>query len=198
MIAAKFGGSSLADAAQFKQVRSIVRADSRRAYIIPSAPGKRFDGDDKVTDLLYQCQALQAAGQPFDAPFAAICARYTEIAAALHLTVDLAGALGEVQRAIAAGVGADYCASRGEYLCGLLLADFLKLPFVDPQGCIFFDENGLLLAQRTNDALAEALQGLQGAIIPGFYGSGPDGAVHTFSRGGSDITGALVARAVRA
>ncbi len=198
MIAAKFGGSSLADAAQFKQVRSIVRADSRRAYIIPSAPGKRFDGDDKITDLLYQCQALRAAGQPFDTPFAAICARYIEISAALHLTVDLAGALGEVQRAIAAGAGADYCASRGEYLCGRLLADFLGLPFVDPQGCIFFDENGLLLAQRTNDALAEALQGLPGAVIPGFYGSGPDGAVRTFSRGGSDITGALVARAVRA
>lgn len=198
MIAAKFGGSSLADAAQFKQVRSIVRADGRRAYIIPSAPGKRFDGDDKITDLLYQCHALRAAGQPFDVPFAAICARYTEIVAALHLATDLESALGEVRRAIAAGAGADYCASRGEYLCGLLLADFLGLPFVDPQGCIFFDENGLLLAQRTNDALAEALQGLPGAVIPGFYGSGPDGSVRTFSRGGSDITGALVARSVRA
>ena len=123
MIVAKFGGSSLADAAQFEKVRNIIGLDSRRTVIVPSAPGRRFDEDDKVTDLLYRCHAEQAAGESFEATFARIGKRYTEIAKALGLSIDLVPYLDEIAANIKAGASADYCASRGEYLNGLLLAD---------------------------------------------------------------------------
>lgn len=198
MIVAKFGGSSLADAEQFQKVREIVRADSRRVFVVPSAPGRRFDGDDKVTDLLYQCHHRQTEGSPFTSVFAVVRRRYCEIARALNLALDMEPHLDEVERNIAAGASADYCASRGEYLNGLLLADYLGYDFLDPGDVIFFREDGRLDDEKTNTVLGARLQDAGPTVIPGFYGSLPDGAIRTFSRGGSDITGAIVARAAGA
>ena len=197
-IVTKFGGSSLADAGQFKKVRDIVRLDSRRLFVVPSAPGRRFDGDDKVTDLLYKCHSLNAAGEDFKWVFDIIRERYGEIARELSLTVDIGKYLDEVEKNIAAGASSDYCARRGEYLNGLLMADFLGYTFVDPQNGIFFGADGRLDEEKTNEVLGELLSKVESAVVPGFYGCGFDGKVKTFSRGGSDITGAIVARAVNA
>ena len=197
-IVTKFGGSSLADAGQFKKVRDIVKLDSRRLFVVPSAPGRRFDGDDKVTDLLYKCHSLNAAGEDFKWVFDIIRERYGEIASELSLTVDIGKYLDEVEKNIAAGASSDYCASRGEYLNGLLMADFLGYTFVDPQNGIFFGADGRLDEEKTNEVLGELLSKVESAVVPGFYGCGFDGKVKTFSRGGSDITGAIVARAVNA
>lgn len=198
MIVAKFGGSSLADATQFQKVREIIEMDSRRTVIVPSAPGRRFDEDDKVTDLLYLCHAEQAEGKPFAKTLKRIAERYREIAFALCLSIDLAPHFEEIAANIKAGASADYCASRGEYLNGLLLADYLKYDFLDAAEVIFFDENGRFDAEKTNAILAERLADHQRVVLPGFYGSMPSGAVRVFSRGGSDITGAIAARAARA
>ena len=144
MKVAKFGGSSLADAAQFKKVREILFSDADRRIVVPSAPGKRGATDIKVTDLFYQCNRLAASGSDFAEAFDTIRARYREIARELELTVDLDGYLDEVSRNIQLGAGADYAASRGEYLNGILLADYLGWDFIDPQQGIFFDEEGRL------------------------------------------------------
>lgn len=198
MIVAKFGGSSLADATQFEKVRNIIGLDSRRTVIVPSAPGRRFDEDDKVTDLLYRCHAEQAAGESFEATFARIGKRYTEIAKTLGLSIDLVPYLDEIAANIKAGASADYCASRGEYLNGLLLADYLGYDFLDAADVIFFDANGSLDAEKTNTMLAKQFAAHEHVVLPGFYGSTPEGAVRVFSRGGSDITGAIAARAAHA
>lgn len=147
-IVTKFGGSSLADTGQFKKVRDIVKLDSRRLFVVPSAPGRRFDGDDKVTDLLYKCHSLNAAGEDFKWVFDIIRERYLEIARELSLTVDIGKYLGEVEKNIAAGASSDYCASRGEYLNGLLMADFLGYTFVDPQNGIFFGATAVSTRKR--------------------------------------------------
>ena len=149
MKVAKFGGSSLADAAQFKKVREILFSDADRRIVVPSAPGKRGATDIKVTDLFYQCNRLAASGSDFAEAFDTIRARYREIARELELTVDLDGYLDEVSRNIQLGAGADYAASRGEYLNGILLADYLGWDFIDPQQGIFFDEEGRLDSGRT-------------------------------------------------
>lgn len=198
MKVAKFGGSSLADAAQFKKVREILFSDADRRIVVPSAPGKRGATDIKVTDLFYQCNRLAASGSDFAEAFDTIRARYREIARELELTVDLDGYLDEVSRNIQLGAGADYAASRGEYLNGILLADYLGWDFIDPQQGIFFDEEGRLDSGRTQEALGRLLEGHTHAVVPGFYGCDTHGNVKTFSRGGSDITGAIVARAVNA
>lgn len=198
MIVAKFGGSSLANAAQFQKVREIIELDSRRTVIVPSAPGKRFGEDDKVTDLLYLCHAQQAAGEPWRNTLARIRERYLEIAASLELAIDLAPYFAEIEHNIDSGASADYCASRGEYLNGLLLADYLGYDFLDAADGIFFDENGAFEPEKTNAALANLLADHERVVLPGFYGSMPNGEVHVFSRGGSDITGAIAARAARA
>ncbi len=195
---AKFGGSSLADASQFAKVRAIVTGDPARRYVVPSAPGKRNARDKKITDMLYSCQRLAAAGEPFDAQYDEIAARYIGIAADLGLGVDIAGALEEIRAALHAGCTADFAASRGEYLSGLLLADYLGYDFLDAAQGIFFAANGWLDAERTQAELSALLAEHPRAVIPGFYGAMPDGAVHTFSRGGSDISGAIVARAAQA
>ena len=150
MKVAKFGGSSLADAAQFKKVREILFSDADRRIVVPRAPGKRGATDIKVTDLFYQCNRLAASGSDFAEAFDTIRARYREIAQELELTVDLDGYLDEVSRNIQLGAGADYAASRGEYLNGILLADYLGWDFIDPQQGIFFDEEGRLVIQREN------------------------------------------------
>ena len=197
-IVTKFGGSSLADAGQFAKVKSILLMDEARQYVVPSAPGRRFKTDDKVTDLLYKCHRQVENGEDFQETFDLIAARYMDIAEELELKVDLGAALDEVNEKIAAGANADYCASRGEYLNGLLLADYLGWRFLDAAEVIRFDEHGALDAELTNDLVAAALADGVPTVVPGFFGSYADGTVHTFSRGGSDITGAIVARAVGA
>ncbi len=197
-IVAKFGGSSLCDAGQFRKVKDILRMDPRRVYVVPSAPGKRCPGDDKVTDLLYKTCRLRAASEDWQTVFGQVEERYRAIAGNLSLTLDLEGALLTIRRRIEGGAGEDYCASRGEYLNGLLLSNYLGFAFVDPKDCIFFTEGGTFDSERTNDVLGARLAQLQNAVVPGFYGSMPDGSIRTFSRGGSDITGAIVARAAGA
>ena len=197
-IVTKFGGSSLADAEQFRKVRSILELEPTRRYLVPSAPGKRFAADDKVTDLLYRCHALASEGQSFDAPFGKIRERYMSIAEQLELKTDIIAELDAVCSGIAEGRNRDWCASRGEYLCGLLMADFLGWRFVDAARGIRFFESGLLNDEKTQELLSGLLADGQPSVIPGFYGALDHGEVKTFSRGGSDITGALVARAVNA
>ncbi len=198
MIAAKFGGSSLADAAQFQKVRNIIFADSRRTFIVPSAPGRRFDQDEKVTDLLYLCHKERSEGKAFQKTFEEIRKRYEDIANGLKLSISLAPYFEEIEQEISLGASADYCASRGEFLNGLLLANYLEFEFLDASEVIFFDEQGIFDSEKTNDVLGKRLEKLENAVIPGFYGSNPDGSIRAFSRGGSDITGAIVARSVHA
>ena len=192
---AKFGGSSLADACQFEKVRAIVLMDPERAYVVPSAPGRRYDGDDKVTDLLYRCQRLNTQGKDYQEVFDLIAARFMDIAEELGLSVDLLSELDEINEAILNGATADYAASRGEYLNGLLLADYLDMEFIDASQVIFFKTDGTFDSEKTHEVLSARLMESKRAVIPGFYGATPDGRVHTFSRGGSDISGAIVARA---
>ncbi|MED9820641.1 MAG: aspartate kinase [Christensenellales bacterium] len=195
---AKFGGSSLASAEQFKKVRDILLLDADRRIVVPSAPGKRCSTDIKVTDLLYECSRLAAAGRDIAPAFDKIRERYHGIAQALELTLDLDAQLEEVKRNIQGGAGADYAASRGEYLNGILLAHYLGWDFVDPQEGIFFDEEGRLDSAKTKEKLGALLREHQYAVVPGFYGCDVQGKVKTFSRGGSDITGAIVASAANA
>ena len=197
-IVTKFGGSSLANAEQFKKVRSILELEPTRRYLVPSAPGKRFPNDEKVTDLLYLCHTLKSDNKPFADEFAKIRERYESIARDLHLGVDISASLQEVEDGIAAGKSRAWCASRGEYLCGLLMADYLGWRFLDAADGIVFDEDGRLDDEATQAKLSAQLADGQSAVVPGFYGARKNGEVCTFSRGGSDITGALVARAVNA
>ena len=197
-IVTKFGGSSLADAGQFAKVKSILALDPARRYVVPSAPGRRFKEDEKVTDLLYRCHELAARGEDYQETFDKIAARYMDIAEELGLSLDLGAVLDEVDGRIGAGASADWCASRGEYLGGMLLADYLGWRFFDPAKGILFDETGRFDAERTQVVLSEALADGEPTVVPGFFGSKPNGEVHTFSRGGSDVTGAIVARAVGA
>ena len=197
----KFGGSSLADADHFRQVARIIGDDPTRRYVVPSAPGKREKGDTKVTDLLYQCYELIKAREPrsvIDAAYDKITARYNAIIADLGMTFDLSGELEYVKNAMLHSSGRDYAASRGEYLNAMILAKYLGYEFVDAENVIFFKDNGTLDEEKTNDALAEELSRTPRAVIPGFYGAMPNGTIKTFSRGGSDITGSIVARAVKA
>ncbi len=197
-VVAKFGGSSLSDAGQFQKVRDILRLDPRRTYVVPSAPGRRFDADEKVTDLLYRTYQLQKAGQDFHATFAVIEERFREIVRELQLELNIQRDLDEIARNIENGASEDYCASRGEYLNGLVLAAYLDFAFLDPKDFIFFEEDGGFDSERTQAVLSEVLKGMPNAVIPGFYGSLPNGEIRTFSRGGSDISGAIVARAAYA
>jgi len=196
-IVVKFGGSSLADAGQFRKVQNIISMDERRCYVVPSAPGRRFDGDEKVTDLLYRTHQQRQNGEDFRQTFQLIRERFWEIAKDLELKINIDPYLDEIERQVEAGASADYCASRGEYLNGLLLSDYLGFPFIDPQFYIFFNDDGTFASERTNDALSAKLKETERAVIPGFYGS-MNGEVHTFSRGGSDVSGAIVARAAEA
>lgn len=197
-IVTKFGGSSLADAAQFRKVRAIIEADLRRSIVVPSAPGRRCNQDEKITDLLYECHRLVAAGEPVDEVFDQIDCRYVSIAKELSLSIDIKSELNHVRSEIEHGASAEYCASRGEFLNGLLLADYLGFSFLDAKEVIFFHADGSYDEDRTNQVLTEKLIQMDRVVIPGFYGSMPDGSIHTFSRGGSDITGAIAARAAHA
>ncbi len=195
---AKFGGSSLADAAQFRKVKAIMDADEARQFIVPSAPGKRTYTDKKVTDLLYRCQMRAAAGDHFEEEFDLIAARYVDIAQELNLKVDIRPHLQTVWTDIKRGASADYAASRGEYLNGLLLADYLGFEFVDAADLIRFSADGKFDSELTQELMQKQLAGKSKIVVPGFYGSLPDGSIKVFPRGGSDITGAIVARGVGA
>ena len=192
----KFGGSSLADAEHFLQVKSIIEADPGRTYVVPSAPGRRFPGDDKVTDLLYSCYDAARTGGDVDAVFSRVTARYTDIIEGLGLDLDLTDEFAQIKGAITHHAGRDYAASRGEYLNGVILARLLGFDFIDAAFVIGFTDSGAFDSEGTNVVLAELLKKHTRAVIPGFYGSMPNGTIKTFSRGGSDITGAIVARAV--
>ena len=194
----KFGGSSLASARQFKKVGDIIRADKSRRYVIPSAPGKRNSKDTKVTDMLYECYAAASTGASYKKILDAIKARYQEIIDGLELNLNLDHEFATIEENFVKGIGKDYAASRGEYLNGIVMANYLGYEFIDAVEVIFFDEHGNFEAELTNQELSERLEHVERAVIPGFYGSKHDGSIKTFSRGGSDITGSIVARAVQA
>lgn len=194
----KFGGSSLADAGEFRKAGDIIRSDPSRAYVVPSAPGRRFSGDSKVTDLLYHCYQLAAAGEDFTDPFHEVQSRYREIIRGLGLDYSLEDEFRTIEEKLRTAPEKDYTASRGEYLNGHVMAAYLGYEFVDPSDCIFFRKDGSLDAERTREAVSDRLAHCPNAVIPGFYGRGADGRVQTFSRGGSDVTGSIIAGAIRA
>ena len=194
----KFGGSSLASAEQFQKVADIIHAQEERRYVIPSAPGKRFDGDSKVTDMLYSCYHLAEAGEDFEKELAEIRERYQEIIDGLGLQISLDGEFDIITKSFREKAGENYAASRGEYLNGIVMAAYLGYEFVDAAQVVRFKDSGEFDAELTNQILGERLSGLSHAVIPGFYGAYGDGRIKTFSRGGSDITGSIVARAVKA
>ncbi len=194
----KFGGSSLADAEHFRQVADIVKSDPTRRYVVASAPGKRKSGDAKITDLLYKCYELATNEEDITDVFEEIKSRYTGIIADLGIDLDLTEAFEKIRLSVLHSSGRDYVASRGEYLNAMILAKYLGFNFLDAKKAIFFNEDGSFNAEKTNDAMRDALSHMEYAVVPGFYGSMPNGTIKTFSRGGSDITGSIVARAVSA
>lgn len=194
----KFGGSSLASAKQFKKVGDIIRADKSRRYVVPSAPGKRNDKDEKVTDMLYACYDAASEGRSYKKILEKIRGRYEEIIEGLDLNLNLDHEFAKMEENFLAGAGRDYAASRGEYLNGIVIANYLGYEFIDAAEVIFFDEQGNFEADLTDKELSERLSHVERAVVPGFYGSRPDGSIKTFSRGGSDVTGSIVAKAVHA
>ena len=197
----KFGGSSLASAEQFKKVGKIITDDKDRHFVVPSAPGKRFSKDKKVTDMLYACYANvtgKGGVEKMDADLADIKARYQEIIDGLALKLSLDDEFKTIRENFIKKAGRDYAASRGEYLNGIIMADYLGYEFIDAAEVIKFTANGDFDSELTNKVLSEKLKTCVNAVIPGFYGSLPDGTIKTFSRGGSDITGSIVARACKA
>lgn len=194
----KFGGSSLADAKQFKKVADIINADKDRRYVVPSAPGKRNASDEKITDMLYKAYQMLEEDKNYPKQLDKIKKRYDEIIDGLNLDLKLDEEFSVIKKNFENRAGKDYAASRGEYLNAIIMAKYLEIEFVDAATVIFFDEDGKLNTEKTNDALAKRLANVERAVIPGFYGAYENGLVKTFSRGGSDITGAIVARALKA
>ncbi|MBR2019892.1 MAG: aspartate kinase [Clostridia bacterium] len=194
----KFGGSSLADSEQFRKVASIVKADPDRRFVVASAPGKRFSSDVKVTDMLYRCYEMVRNHEDITEYYQQICERYNSIIRDLGLNFDITGELEYIRNAIQHHSGRDFAASRGEYLNSLILAKFLGFDFIDAESVVFFHENGLYDDEKTDEEMRKELKKHEYAVIPGFYGVMPNGTIKTFSRGGSDITGSIVARAADA
>ena len=194
----KFGGSSLASAEQFEKVGKIIRSDEARKYVVPSAPGKRNAKDTKVTDMLYACYAKAEAGEDFRVDMNKIKDRYDSIINGLHLNLSLEEEFKTITANFKAKAGSEYAASRGEFLNGIIMANYLGYEFIDAATVIFFDEDGIFDSEKTQAVLSAKLEEVEKAVIPGFYGAMEDGTVKTFSRGGSDITGSIVARACHA
>ena len=194
----KFGGSSLADADQFRKVAAIIKAEPERRYVVASAPGKRFSDDIKVTDMLYDCYTLVKQNMPIDDAFSKIEDRYNGIIKDLGISFWLQPEFDRIKNAIVHHAGRDYIASRGEYLNSMILANYIGYDFIDAEFGIFFNDNGTLDTEKTNEELAALMAKHERAVIPGFYGVMPNGTIKTFSRGGSDITGSIVARAIKA
>ena len=198
IVVAKFGGTSLADASQIKKACAIITADSARKYVVASAPGKRYAEDIKITDMLYRAHAQAKAGESFSDTLQDIADRYTKIIDGLGITFDINAEIQEIAAKLKEGTTPDYPASRGEYINSKIIAAFLGWPFFDAAEGIFFTASGTLDEAKTFATLGEKLKEFDRAVVPGFYGSLPDGSVKTFSRGGSDVTGSIVARAVSA
>ena len=194
----KFGGSSLASAEQFKKVGNIIRADEDRKYVVPSAPGKRFPEDTKVTDMLYKCYAEAEAGKNIEKSLNAIEERYNEIIKGLGLKLSLKEQFETIKKNFEALAGKDYAASRGEYLNGIIMANYLGYEFIDAATVICFNKDGEFDSEKTNAVCEAKFANIERAVVPGFYGAMPNGKVKTFSRGGSDVTGSIVARALKA
>ena len=195
---AKFGGSSVADGIQLAKTKEIIEKDPERKYIVVSAPGKRYDGDSKITDLLYLCKTHIEHNFPFEQVLQVVCDRFTAVIVGLGLDLDLTEHYSKIRRKLVEGASEDYIVSRGEFLNAIIMAKFLGVDFVDTAGLVLFDENGKFMEEETNQALAEELSKHERAVLPGFYGTLPNKKIKIFSRGGSDITGSLVARAVGA
>ena len=196
---AKFGGSSVADAIQIRKLRDIVKADDSIHYVVVSAPGKRYADDSKITDLLYLCKTHIEHKIPYEQIFQVICDRFVSTEENLGVDVGIKEELNNIREKLEQGTTADYIASRGEYLNAKIIAAFLGFDFVDAQEIIKFNEKGKLMDDLTNNLIGKTLKNHEFAVIPGFYGEKlEDGAIKTFSRGGSDITGALIARGVNA
>lgn len=194
----KFGGSSLASAEQFAKVGKIITSDEQRKYVVPSAPGKRNSKDTKVTDMLYECYALAEAEEDFRVPLMKIKDRYDSIINGLNLKLSLEGEFKTISEKFKEKAGVEYAASRGEYLNGIIMANYLGYEFIDSAEVIIFNEDGSFNSEKTDKILSARLAKVEKAVIPGFYGALEDGTVKTFSRGGSDITGSIVAKAVHA
>lgn len=196
-ITCKFGGTSLADAACIRKVEAILNGNPDRRFVVPSAPGKRSNDDKKITDLLYAWHNLASQGLDPSEPATMIRSRFESLANDLGVQFDVKSEIDAIADEASQSSTPDYMASRGEYLNGRLIAELLQAEFVDPAECILFDEEGFL-DERSYQLLAERLRGDNRFVIPGFYGAFPDGRIKTFSRGGSDVTGAIVARAAGA
>lgn len=194
----KFGGSSLADADHFRRVAKIIKSEPERRYVVVSAPGKRFSSDTKVTDLLYKCYAIAVDDGDITEVFEEIKGRYNSIIDELGIDIDLTEYYEKIRTSLLHSTGRDYIASRGEYLNAMILAKYLGYSFIDAKKIIFFNEDGSFNAEKTDEVVREYLSKHERAVIPGFYGSMPNGTIKTFTRGGSDITGSIVSRAVSA
>lgn len=194
----KFGGSSLANAEQFQKAGEIIKGEECRRYVVPSAPGKRFDGDTKVTDMLYACYETAVSGGDFTNQLKAIKERYYEIVRGLNLELSLEEEFKKIQEDFKNLAGVEYAASRGEFLNGKIMAAYLGYEFVDAASVIRFHRDGSFDMEKTDRLLSKRLAKCERAVIPGFYGACEDGTVKTFSRGGSDVTGSLVAKAIQA
>lgn len=197
-IVTKFGGSSLADAGQLKKVKEIIESNPERRYVVASAPGKRFDADIKVTDMLYNFHQAVFFGEPYEEIFDEIKRRFVEMKEQLGLNVDIEKHIDDIRQNILNGASRDYVASRGEYLNSILIADYLGFTFVDAAEIVCFDSQGIYDNNATMHKVRKRLKEIKKAVIPGFYGSMPDGSIKTFSRGGSDISGAIIAGALGA
>ncbi len=198
VIVTKFGGTSLADAAQFRKIKDIIQANPDRRFVVASAPGKRFPEDIKVTDMLLSCYAHAAAGEDPDKDLSAVQIRFQGIIDELHIDFPLDREMQKIRDRLHEGAGQAYMASRGEYLNSRILAAYLGFTFVDPEWCVCFKDTGELDEGMTRRAMIAALRPLTNAVVAGFYGADETGSICTFSRGGSDITGSLVARAIEA
>jgi len=194
----KFGGSSLASATQFAKVGNIIKADPERKFVVPSAPGKRNSKDTKVTDMLYACYDLAEAEKDFTKELKKIKERYESIINGLHMTLSLDKEFDTIAENFKKKAGSQYAASRGEFLNGIIMANYLGYEFVDSAEVIIFNEDGSFDADTTDKLLQERLSKVENAVVPGFYGATLGGVVKTFSRGGSDVTGSLVSKAVHA
>ena len=198
MIVAKFGGSSVASAEQFKKVKNIVERDPKRQVVITSAIGKKDKTDNKVTDLLYLVHAHIQYSVSFDTIYGMIFDKFTKIKEELNLSVDIESELENIHRQLKKGISEDYLVSRGEYLTALLLADYLGYDFVDAKDLIHFSYSGSIDMEKTEEAIQHILKQHPRVVVPGFYGSMPDGVIRVMSRGGSDITGSIIAKALNA
>lgn len=194
----KFGGSSLSDGEKIKHVKKLIMSDAERRYIVVSAPGKRNGGDIKITDLLLECYAGKEAGEDYGRTLSIIKARYDGICSELGVRLDTEREFEYIYRSIGNGCGYDYILSRGEYLNAKIIAEFLGFCFIDAENCIFFDKNGDIDFQKTTEMLKKISAENHYAVFPGFYGRDSDGNIKVFSRGGSDVTGAIIASALSA